>query len=608
MNNWKIGTRIIAGFAAVIFTAFLLGVFSYTRVGEIEKNSDRIAVDSLPGVYVAGQIDANMQATMSLILQHVFSNDQQEMSELERQIQELSDNNTALLSGYEKTITTDRDRELFSDLKSSSISFWSQFEEVRKTSRIGTAESNKRALEMVNQRLKPLHKKYAEATRNLVRFNKTNADDAGRTIQSSVNSSRIGILIGITTAILIAGFVAVFTVRSITRPIASAVQLIAQVSTGDLSEKAEVKSRDEIGQMLAALNGMVDNLKTAAAIATRISEGDLMQKPKALSDKDSLGHALISMVNNLRNTVESVSASADNVAGGSEQMSATAQQLSQGASEQAAAAEESTSAMEEMASSVAQNADNAKETERIASKAASDAMAGGSAVKKTVEAMKEIAEKISIIEEIARKTDLLALNAAVEAARAGEHGRGFAVVASEVRKLAERSQTAAAEISRLTSAGVQTAEGAGNLLDSLVPDIRKTSDLVREIAAASSEQSSGASQVNTAIQQLDQVIQQNASASEEMASTAEELSGQAEILQNAIAFFKIETQTPGRNRKAPVRRSSAPPPAAKPRAQASGQALRQMNRALASNGAHIELGSNTGSADSLDGDFASYQA
>ncbi len=152
--------------------------------------------------------------------------------------------------------------------------------------------------------------------------------------------------------------------------------------------------------------------------------------------------------------------------------------------------------------------------------------------------MKQVAEKISIIEEIARKTDLLALNAAVEAARAGEHGKGFAVVASEVRKLAERSQTAAAEISRLSIDGVQIAEGAGQLLTRLVPDIQKTAELVREIAAASAEQSTGATQVNKAIQQLDQVIQQNSAASEEMASTAEELSSQAEVLQSSIAFFK----------------------------------------------------------------------
>ncbi|MEW6521939.1 MAG: methyl-accepting chemotaxis protein, partial [Thermodesulfobacteriota bacterium] len=208
--------------------------------------------------------------------------------------------------------------------------------------------------------------------------------------------------------------------------------------------------------------------------------------------------------------------------------------------EQAAAAEEASSSMEQMSSNIRQNADNALQTEKIAVKSASDAQEGGKAVNQTVGAMKEIAGKISIIEEIARQTNLLALNAAIEAARAGEHGKGFAVVASEVRKLAERSQKAAAEISELSSASVEVAEKAGDMLSKMLPDIQKTAELVQEISAASKEQDTGAEQINKAIQQLDQVIQQNAGASEEMSSTAEELSAQAEQLQGIIAFFKVD--------------------------------------------------------------------
>jgi methyl-accepting chemotaxis protein len=153
--------------------------------------------------------------------------------------------------------------------------------------------------------------------------------------------------------------------------------------------------------------------------------------------------------------------------------------------------------------------------------------------------MKSIADKISIIEEISRQTNLLALNAAIEAARAGEHGKGFAVVASEVRKLAERSQTAAGEISSLSIRCVQVSETAGEMLDKMVPDIQKTSELVLEISTYSKEQETGAVQISKAIRQLDGVIQQNASSSEEMASTSEVLTGQAEKLKNVISFFRI---------------------------------------------------------------------
>jgi len=231
-------------------------------------------------------------------------------------------------------------------------------------------------------------------------------------------------------------------------------------------------------------------------------------------------------------------------------------------------------------------------------------------VVRTVEAMKQVAEKISIIEEIARKTDLLALNAAVEAARAGEHGKGFAVVASEVRKLAERSQTAAAEISRLSIDGVQIAEGAGQLLTRLVPDIQKTAELVREIAAASAEQSTGATQVNKAIQQLDQVIQQNSAASEEMASTAEELSSQAEVLQSSIAFFKTGEKQPVRTPHSPkvaLTRRFAPP--AKPAsARSATNSLAHLQRAVQPGGTSIDLDGNNGGADARDRDFTTYEA
>ena len=272
-------------------------------------------------------------------------------------------------------------------------------------------------------------------------------------------------------------------------------------------------------------------LRDAVAVANELAEGNLAVdvQAKSLDETGKLLLAMENMVEKLKEVVGGVTAASDNVASAAQQMSSNSQQMSQGATEQAASAEEVSSSMEQMSSNIKQNADNAQQTERIALKAAEDAKEGGKSVAETVSAMKEIAAKISIIEEIARQTNLLALNAAIEAARAGDHGKGFAVVASEVRKLAERSQTAAAGIRELSGSSVEVAERAGEMLTRIVPDIQKTAELVQEISAASSEQNSGADQINKAIQQLDQVIQQNASATEEMASTAEEplLAGRA---------------------------------------------------------------------------------
>ncbi|MBI5381470.1 MAG: HAMP domain-containing protein [Opitutae bacterium] len=333
--------------------------------------------------------------------------------------------------------------------------------------------------------------------------------------------------------------------RGITRPIVRMVEGLDRIALGDLSVRVHVNSRDEIGQLSHAANAMAEALDAKAQLALQIGEGDLRQEVKLASEKDTLGLALRTMVHNLRDVVSNVRSAAENVAASSEELTSTTQNLSSGASEQAASVEQVSSAMTQSSTAIQQNTTNARQTGKIASDAAHDAQEAGASVTKTVQAMKEIAQKTSIIEEIARQTDLLALNAAIEAARAGEHGKGFAVVASEVRKLAERSQTAAGEISQLSAASVALAEGTGGMLDKLVPDIRKTADLVQEIAGSSEEQATGATQINKALLELDKVIQQNASAAEEMASSSEELSSQAEQLQSAIEFFKVSDNASG---------------------------------------------------------------
>ncbi len=328
--------------------------------------------------------------------------------------------------------------------------------------------------------------------------------------------------------VVLALILALIITRSITRPIHTSVQVSNKLAEGDLRLDIEVKSKDETGQLMAAMKSMVDKLRQ---VVGGISSG----------------------AENVASGSQALSRSSQQMSQGAQEMSSTSEQVSQGATEQAASAEQVSSSIEQMTANIKQNADNARETEKIATRSAEDAKEGGKAVADTVSAMKEIAGKISIIEEIARQTNLLALNAAIEAARAGEHGKGFAVVASEVRKLAERSQKAAGEIGELSTTSVEIAEKAGSMLEKIIPDIQKTADLVQEISAASNEQNSGVEQINNAITQLDQVIQQNASASEELSSTSEEqasqaeevsstseeLSSQAEQMQAEIEFFKI---------------------------------------------------------------------
>lgn len=393
----------------------------------------------------------------------------------------------------------------------------------------------------------------------------TAADAAADTLYANTLNTLM-IVAGI--ALLIAVSAAVWIALGISRGLNKVIDLAKAVAIGDLNQKVEVTTNDEIKDLVENVNTMTQNLRATAAIAEKIAEGDLTVRPTPLSEKDVLGLSLESMVERLRTVVADALAASENVSSGSQELSSSSEQLSQGATEQASAAEEASSSMEQMAANIKQNADNAAQTEKMARQSSTDAEASGSAVTRAVEAMRTIAEKIGIVQEIARQTDLLALNAAVEAARAGEHGKGFAVVASEVRKLAERSQAAAAEISALSGDTVMVATEAGEMLTRLVPDIRKTAELVSEISAACREQDIGAAQINEAIQQLDQVTQQNAGASEEMSATSEELAAQAEELQASIAFFRVDT--------ASVKRAAAPAAVNRmPVAQASKPAFRK---------------------------------
>lgn len=289
---------------------------------------------------------------------------------------------------------------------------------------------------------------------------------------------------------------------------------------------------------------IVYSLGQAMSFSQKLANGDFSARFAVPANSKDETHQLLSAMNEMASKLETIIrdvwAATEQITNAAGQVSSTSQALAQGSNEQAASLEQTTTAIEQMSGSLAQNAENAQSTRDIANQTEEMSVKGGEAVNQTVEAMQSIAQKIGIIEEISYQTNLLALNAAIEAARASEHGRGFAVVAEEVRKLAERSQISAKEIRELAGSSVEVAEQAGTLLTEMLPEIRKTANLVREIAAANSEQTTSISQINQTMLQLDHITQQNASAAEELASSSEEMSSQADTLREMMQYFKIK--------------------------------------------------------------------
>jgi methyl-accepting chemotaxis protein len=416
---------------------------------------------------------------------------------------------------------------------------------------------------LANGTLRDLYSQHRASIDEVVTLATADAAATEATADNNVRQSYIYLFaIGVILIVGI-GILCIAIARSITQPLVKAIEVADKMAEGDLTMAIDVKGRDEVS--------------------------DLMR-------------SIATMIERLRQVVTDIQMITDSVRSGSQQTSASSQQLSQGANEQASAAEEVSSSIEQMTANIRQNAENAQQTERIAVKSAQDAEIGGQAVGETVVAMRDIAGRVEIIQEIARETNLLALNAAIEAARAGEHGKGFAVVASEVRKLAENSQKAAAEITRMSGSSVEVAEGSGDMLEKMIPDIQKTAELVQEISAASAEQGRGAEQIASSITQLDQVIQQNASASEELASTAEELLGQAEQLQDAMSYFKVGEATwrgAKRGGRGPLNPARTPAnPAARPPSRPVAQPA-----AAVGGGVELDMGHDS---DELDHEFEKY--
>lgn len=525
-NNLKIGVRLGIGFAITLALLITIASVSYLRMNALSENVESMVNDRFPKTVQANSlIDALNSIARQLRNAYIYTGAEQQKSldaiPAERKV--ISEN----LDKLDKTIRSEKGKEILKNIHAARAAYvvtQDKFIELLK------ADKKAEIVTLMQGDLRKAQSEYIKAVNVLIDFQTKAMEKSGKDAEETVNGAiRLIMILGAIAALLTIVFAWVIT-RSITRPINEALNAAVRLAEGDLTVKLESSSKDEVGMLMSAMQNMI---------------------------------------NKLTQIIGEVRTAADNLTNAAGQVSATAQSLSQSSSEQAASVEETTSSMEQMTASISQNTENAKVTDGMASKAAIEAAEGGEAVGKTVEDMKSIASKIGIIDDIAYQTNLLALNAAIEAARAGDHGKGFAVVAAEVRKLAERSQVAAQEIGNLASSSVKQAERAGSLLTEMVPTIRKTSDLVQEIASASSEQSSGVAQINGAMGQLNQATQQNASASEELAATAEELGSQAEQLQQTMTFFQLDDnqRSSARSFAPPAARSSG----GKPKAQVSAR-------------------------------------
>ncbi|MDY6824927.1 MAG: methyl-accepting chemotaxis protein [Thermodesulfobacteriota bacterium] len=579
VKNLSMKAKLVVSFSFMVLLMVVIGLVGYRSIGAIYQNLDDIFSVRMPALDALIEADRDLQqllvAERSMLFTDVKS---KEFGDLVASYEENFQQSADRMEKFKKLTPGDAEARIYEDYKQARAEWGSVSRRIVDNRKDDTRAGRRLALDLALTEGQQKFEAMRDPIDALTQLSLEKAEQAHHRAKAMFRDTVISFFSIIGVGIIVTVVLVLFLLKAILGPVNRVLGFAETLQQGDLTARLEVR-HDEMGKMSAALNNVAEEMQAKADVAEAIAGGDLTRDVRVVSEKDSLGNALHTMVKSLNNVVSELHAASEQVDAGSNQVAEASQTLSQGATEQASSLEEVSSSITQVGSQTTSNAENADQANKLAASARDDSQTGVRQMGDMVEAMneinnssQEISKIIKTIDDIAFQTNLLALNAAVEAARAGKHGKGFAVVAQEVRSLASRSAKATGETATLienaikkVSAGNEIAEQTSKSLDTIAGGITKVADLLDEIAAASNEQTSGVSQIGQAISQIDSVTQQNAANAEETSAAAQELSSQAGRVRQLMMRFKIAEQAVARPSgsapdQAPDRSLSLPSP------------------------------------------------